>query len=228
MLASAVLGAAAATLATAASGGQLGTIAASATAALAATDAGEPGMSEARGGLNPLPAAGEPLAGRTSLSAAEASGRTALQRVAREARRRKVLLAEARRPKWVLPIRSYRTTTCFCTRWGAMHTGLDLAAPLGTPIYAAGDGVVVEAGPASGFGNLIMIQHANGDVTVYGHEEKVLVVAGERVRAGQLIALNGSRGNSTGPHLHFEVRTGDEYGPPVDPIDYLAVRGVTI
>ena len=62
-----------------------------------------------------------------------------------------------------------RLTTCFCMRWGQMHWGIDLAAPLGTPIYAAADGVVLRAGPASGFGNAVYIQDADGNVHIYGH-----------------------------------------------------------
>ncbi len=83
-----------------------------------------------------------------------------------------------------------------------------MAAPEGTPFYAAGDGTVIEAGPMSGFGNAIMIQHADGTITVYGHEEKYFVQKGEKVKAGQLIGLVGSEGESTGYHLHFEIRVG--------------------
>ena len=75
-------------------------------------------------------------------------------------------------------------TTCFCMRWGQMHYGIDLAAPLGTPIVAATDGVVLRAGPASGFGNAIYIQDADGNVQVYGHMRYYRVHAGEIVHAG--------------------------------------------
>jgi murein DD-endopeptidase MepM/ murein hydrolase activator NlpD len=88
--------------------------------------------------------------------------------------------------------------------------------------------VVTEAGPASGYGNVIYLQHENGDVTVYGHMEVVEVQAGDIVTAGQLIAKVGSRGFSTGPHLHLEVYDGGLRGERVDPIDWLAARGVRI
>src|SRR4051812_5467618 len=86
-----------------------------------------------------------------------------------------------------------------------------------TPEYAAMDGVVLEAGPASGFGLAVYIQHQNGDVTVYGHMDSILVQAGQVVRAGDTIALLGNRGQSTGPHLHFEVHAGGLDGEKIDP-----------
>ena len=121
-----------------------------------------------------------------------------------------------------------RLTTCYCMRWGAMHWGIDLAAPLGTPEYAAVDGVVLKSGPASGFGQAIYIQGTDGDVTVYGHMEKLLVQAGQVVKAGDPIALMGSEGGSTGSHLHFEVHRGSIEGPRADPVPWLAARGVQV
>lgn len=137
------------------------------------------------------------------------------------------LAAEAARPKAVFPIEGARLTSKFGPRWGAMHNGLDLAAPMMTPEYAAADGVVLKAGPASGFGLAVYIQHENGDVTVYGHMEEILVQAGQVVRAGESIALVGNRGQSTGPHLHFEVRSGGPTGTPIDPLVWLRERGVS-
>lgn len=128
----------------------------------------------------------------------------------------------------VMPIQGARLTSPFGARWGTLHAGVDLAAPMLTPEYAAMNGVVLQAGPASGFGNVVYIQHDNGDVTVYGHMEEVLVTAGQVVQAGDTIALVGNRGQSTGPHLHFEVRLGGLDGPQVDPLPYLAERGVAV
>ncbi len=136
--------------------------------------------------------------------------------------------AEAARPKAVLPVTGARLTSGFGSRWGTLHAGIDLAAPMMTPEYAAMDGIVLEAGPASGFGNAVYIQHENGDVTVYGHMEQILVTAGQVVKAGETIALLGNRGQSTGPHLHFEVHVGGIDGTKIDPIPWLRERGVSI
>ncbi|MET0763621.1 MAG: M23 family metallopeptidase, partial [Blastococcus sp.] len=136
--------------------------------------------------------------------------------------------AEAARPKAALPVHGARLTSTFGARWGTLHAGIDLAAPIGTPEYSAMDGVVLEAGPASGYGNAVYIQHENGDVTVYGHMEEILVTAGQVVKAGDTIALLGNRGQSTGPHLHFEVHVGGIDGQKVDPLPWLRERGIGI
>ena len=133
----------------------------------------------------------------------------------------------ARAPKTVLPT-SGRLTTCYCQRWGQMHYGLDLAAPLGTPIYAAADGVVLKAGRASGFGNAVYIQDADGNVHIYGHMRYYNVAAGDIVHAGDQIAKVGNEGYSTGPHLHYEIHRGGMDGRPTDPQDWLAERGVQV
>lgn len=110
-------------------------------------------------------------------------------------------------------------------RWGRRHKGIDLAAPTGAPIVAAASGTVVFAGAASGFGRLVLISHGGGVVTAYGHMSKIKTHVGAHVRAGELIALVGSAGHSTGPHLHFEVRIN---GVAVNPAPYLAKRKVFI
>jgi murein DD-endopeptidase MepM/ murein hydrolase activator NlpD len=135
---------------------------------------------------------------------------------------------EAARPKAVLPVKGARLTSVFGYRWGTLHAGIDLAAPIGTPEYAVMDGVVVKAGPASGFGQAVYIQHADGDVTVYGHMEKILVTTGQVVHAGDTIALLGAEGQATGPHLHLEVHVGGITGRKIDPIPWLRARGVRI
>jgi hypothetical protein len=133
----------------------------------------------------------------------------------------------AREPETVLPTQGV-LTTCFCMRWGQMHYGIDLAAPLGTPILAATDGVVLRAGPASGFGNAIYIQDADGNVQVYGHMKYYNVKAGQIVHAGDQIAKVGSQGESTGPHLHFQLDRGSMTGKPFDPIPWFRQRGISI
>ncbi|MCW2702513.1 MAG: Peptidase family, partial [Blastococcus sp.] len=136
--------------------------------------------------------------------------------------------AQAARPQAILPVAGAQLTSTFGARWGTLHAGIDLAAPMRTPEMAAMDGVVLEAGPASGFGLAVYIQHANGDVTVYGHMDEILVQAGQVVRAGDTIALLGNRGQSTGPHLHFEVHVGGLNGEKIDPLPWLRERGVAI
>jgi murein DD-endopeptidase MepM/ murein hydrolase activator NlpD len=99
------------------------------------------------------------------------------------------------------------------------HTGIDLAGPFGTPIVAAADGVIAAADVSTvGYGNHIIIAHAGGLLTLYGHLEAMMVKPGDAVKAGQVIGLLGSTGNSTGPHCHFEVRVN---GAPVDPRPFL-------
>jgi murein DD-endopeptidase MepM/ murein hydrolase activator NlpD len=133
----------------------------------------------------------------------------------------------ARQPKTVLPVRG-QLTTCFCQRWGTMHWGLDLAAPLGTPILSASDGVVLRAGSASGYGNALYIQDADGDVHIYGHMRYYNVSEGDIVHAGDQIAKVGNEGQSTGPHLHYEIHRGGMYGRPIDPEDWLGERRVRV
>ncbi|SDN96734.1 M23 family metallopeptidase [Geodermatophilus sp. DSM 45219] len=124
---------------------------------------------------------------------------------------------------------SGRTSSCYGFRWGALHGGVDIAAPIGTPIYAAHSGTVARAGTATGFGYAVYIRGNDGAVTVYGHVNEYYVEAGERVDAGELIATVGNRGQSTGPHLHFEVHPGGAmYGGQVDPVPWMRARGVSI
>jgi murein DD-endopeptidase MepM/ murein hydrolase activator NlpD len=101
---------------------------------------------------------------------------------------------------------------------GAIHTGVDLEAPMGTPVRAAGDGIVVHADWESGYGRLIIIDHGNGVQTYYGHLSRYDVVPGEEVRRGDVIARSGASGRVTSPHLHYEVRLG---GTPVNPYPYI-------
>lgn len=108
-------------------------------------------------------------------------------------------------------------------RWGRMHRGIDIAGPVGTPIVAAAPGVVVTAGwNSGGYGNLVEIQHPNGSLTLYAHNNRILVRPGERVQQGQIVAEMGSTGRSTGPHLHFEVHPRGNGA--VNPIAYLPAR----
>jgi murein DD-endopeptidase MepM/ murein hydrolase activator NlpD len=129
---------------------------------------------------------------------------------------------------YVMPT-SGRVTSCYGARWGVTHYGVDIAAPVGTPIYAATSGVVKRAGAATGFGQAVYILGNDGAVTVYGHVNKYYVSEGERVSVGERIADVGNRGQSTGPHLHFEVHTGGAmYSRQINPVPWLNARGVQL
>ena len=106
----------------------------------------------------------------------------------------------------------------FGMRWGRMHEGIDITASSGTPIRAAASGTVIHAGWLGGYGNLVVIDHGNGLATAYAHASAILVSLGQQVAQGETVALVGSTGNSSGPHLHFEVRVN---GVAVDPLLYL-------
>lgn len=100
-------------------------------------------------------------------------------------------------------------TSGYGWRWGRMHKGIDIAAPIGTPIFAAAPGEVISAGwNSGGYGNLVKVKHPDGSVTLYAHNSRILVRRGEKVEQGQLISQMGSTGYSTGPHLHFEIHPG--------------------
>ena len=121
-----------------------------------------------------------------------------------------------------------RVTSCYGPRWGTMHQGVDIAAPIGTPIYVPRDGVVLQAGPASGFGQAVYVQHGDGQITLYGHVNQFFVSAGQVVRAGDHIADVGNKGQSTGPHLHFEVHQGGLYASRVNPMPWLQAHGIAL
>ncbi len=132
--------------------------------------------------------------------------------------------ARLQRPMFVMPTKGVFTSG-FGYRWGALHGGIDLANSIGTPIVAVADGVVIDAGPTAGFGAWVKLRHADGTVTLYGHVNTWLVSVGQRVWAGDQIATIGNRGNSTGPHLHFEVLLNGT--DRIDPVGWLAKRGLS-
>jgi murein DD-endopeptidase MepM/ murein hydrolase activator NlpD len=102
---------------------------------------------------------------------------------------------------------------------GAFHTGIDLSVPDGTPVHVTADGVVADANWGGKYGKLVVVDHGNGIQTYYAHLSEFLVVPGQEVRRGEVIALSGVSGHATGPHIHYEVRLG---GTPVNPYQYLA------
>ncbi len=133
--------------------------------------------------------------------------------------------ARLQQPLFVMPTKGIFTSG-FGYRWGVLHAGIDLANSIGTPIRAVSDGVVIDAGPTAGYGMWVKLRHADGTVTLYGHVNTTMVSVGERVMAGDQIATMGNRGNSTGPHLHFEVLLGGTQR--IDPVPWLAQRGLSV
>ncbi|MFF2775329.1 M23 family metallopeptidase [Streptomyces sp. NPDC058052] len=145
--------------------------------------------------------------------------------------------AAAKKAKgWVKPVAAYTLTASYNqggAMWAHKHSGQDFAVPVGTTVKAAGAGTVVKAGPNGGgdgpaYGNAIVVKHANGTYSQYAHLSKIQVHVGQKVAAGQKIALSGNTGNSSGPHLHFEIRTTPNYGSAVNPAAFLRTHGVSI
>ncbi|HEY5836615.1 M23 family metallopeptidase, partial [Streptomyces sp.] len=108
------------------------------------------------------------------------------------------------------------------------HTGVDFLSGSGTPVRSVAAGTVVFAGYDGSYGNDVIIRHADGRYTLYGHLARTLVSTGQTVTGGRQIGVSGATGNITGPHLHFEVRTTPDYGSDIDPVAYLRSHGVTV
>ncbi|MGW1893664.1 transglycosylase family protein [Streptomyces sp. NPDC002004] len=132
----------------------------------------------------------------------------------------------------VTPVAATATGTPYRAAGGSWskgyHTGVDFPVPTGTSVRAIAAGHVVAAGWGGSYGYQVVIRHADGRYSQYGHLSAIAVRAGQSVVAGQRIARSGSTGNSTGPHLHFEVRTGPEFGSDIDPVAYLRAAGVRL
>ncbi|GAA1128059.1 M23 family metallopeptidase [Streptomyces javensis] len=137
---------------------------------------------------------------------------------------------------WETPVDKYSIGAAFGLAgnlWSHNHSGQDFVVPTGTPVHAAHGGVVVKAGPNGGgdgpaYGNAIVIKHDNATYSQYAHLSRIDVRIGQSVSTGQQIGLSGSTGNSTGPHLHFEIRTTPNYGSAVEPLKFLRDHGVKV
>ncbi|GAA3261942.1 hypothetical protein Slala03_59010 [Streptomyces lavendulae subsp. lavendulae] len=144
--------------------------------------------------------------------------------------------AAAAKGLWDKPVKSYTLSATFGkggTMWSHKHSGQDFAVPVGTPVKAAATGTVVKAGPNGGgdgpaYGNAVVIKHANNTYSQYAHLSKIQVKIGQKVSVHQQIALSGNTGNSSGPHLHFEIRTTPNYGSAVNPVAFLRTVGVSV
>ncbi|TLQ39027.1 peptidoglycan DD-metalloendopeptidase family protein [Streptomyces marianii] len=132
---------------------------------------------------------------------------------------------------WTLPVEAPAGTPYHQRgpMWSSgYHTGIDFVVPIGTPIESIGPGTVVTAGPGGAYGNQVVIRHPDGMFSQYAHLSRLTVSKGQKVKGGTRIGLSGATGNVSGPHLHFEIRTGPDYGSDVSPIPYLRKRGLKI
>lgn len=131
----------------------------------------------------------------------------------------------------VAPLDDYVKSASFgqAGSWASgRHTGQDFAAPTGTPVHAVTAGTVVKAGFEGAYGNQVVIDHGDGTCSQYAHLSTIDVSPGQHIPTGTTVGTVGSTGNSTGPHLHFEIRTTPQYGSAIDPIAWLAQRGVSV
>lgn len=144
--------------------------------------------------------------------------------------------AKKKAAAWEAPVDHYTLSASYGTggaRWAAKHSGQDFAVPIGTKVEAAHSGTVVKAGPNGGgdgpaYGNAVVIKHSNGKYSQYAHLSKINVHIGQHVNTGQKIALSGNTGNSSGPHLHFEIRTTPNYGSALNPVTFLRSVHVSV
>ncbi|MGF0169660.1 M23 family metallopeptidase [Streptomyces sp. Marseille-Q5077] len=164
-------------------------------------------------------------AARKKAAAEAKKEREAKERAAREAERKRLL-------SYVAPISGSYVSTGYKAGgavWSSgSHTGVDFHAASGTSVHSVASGTVVEAGWGGSYGNQVVIKMNDGTYTQYGHMSSISVSEGQTVTPGQQIGLSGATGNVTGPHLHFEARTTQEYGSDIDPVAYLRSHGVNI
>jgi murein DD-endopeptidase MepM/ murein hydrolase activator NlpD len=139
--------------------------------------------------------------------------------------------AKVVRPSWVKPMQSYKLTSCYEYRtdpYPQFHQGIDFANKAGTAIRAVHAGKVIMSGDnGDGYGNKIVVNHGDGTYALYGHGSRVAVHAGQRVIAGQVVSYEGSTGDSTGPHLHFEIWKGSQWHR-IEPASFLRAHGVKV
>lgn len=165
-------------------------------------------------------------------AAAEKKAEAKRKAAARAEKARAARSAERARLAFRLPVAGSYVSTGYQSSgslWSSgSHSGIDFHAASGTPVVAVGAGTVVEAGRGGAYGNNIVLRMTDGTYTQYGHLSSIGVSVGQSVEAGRQIALSGSTGNSTGPHLHFEARSTPSYGSDMDPVAYLRAHGVSV
>jgi murein DD-endopeptidase MepM/ murein hydrolase activator NlpD len=191
-----------------------------------------PGSAEATAATKaPVSAEAAPSRGSTAASASPSTAPTARPTTSAPAAKPTTSSAPATvapaSADWVHPMPGASVTSCYGQRWGTLHAGIDLAMPANTPIRAAAAGTVVEAGWVySGYGISVVIDHGDGWLTHYAHMNSTAVGVGTKVASGDVIGYEGSTGDSTGPHLHFEVHNG--LWNQVDPAPWMRQRGVEL
>ncbi|MCZ9348568.1 M23 family metallopeptidase [Streptomyces mutabilis] len=188
-------------------------------------------------------ATGTTAASSTSTAASAVEAQAAAQAKAAKAEKAAAKTATVKKTatkkkaaSWVDPVKNYKLTASFAQNggmWASKHSGQDFAVPIGTNVVATHGGTVVKAGgngagDGPAYGNAIVIKHGNGTYSQYAHLSKINVKIGQIVKTGQSIAKSGNTGNSSGPHLHFEIRTTPNYGSAVDPVSFLRSKGVTV
>lgn len=180
--------------------------------------------------------AAEEAAAKKKAAEEAAAKKKAAQEAAAKAAAAAKKAAEAKARSWETPVASYHIGAAFGRAgalWAHNHSGQDFVVPSGTSVRAVHGGVVVKAGgngagDGPAYGNAIVIKHDDNTYSQYAHLSQVKVWVGQSVTTGQQIGLSGNTGNSTGPHLHFEIRTTPNYGSDVDPVGYLRSHGVAV
>ena len=164
------------------------------------------------------------VAAAEEAEALEQAEQEAAEEAAEAERQAEQEAAEEAAPDWISPSDS-AVTSGYGERWGRLHAGMDFGNDTGESIWTIGDGTVTHAGWMEGYGNMVIVDHGDGVETAYAHASEVLVSVGDEVSQGDELSLTGSTGNSTGPHLHFEVRVD---GEAVDPQGWLTDHGVDL
>jgi murein DD-endopeptidase MepM/ murein hydrolase activator NlpD len=178
--------------------------------ALAASAGPWPGLSAASSAVPRIARSAD----RTALAK-----QTAAAALRQQADRKQAAAALAASQRWVMPIEGATFTSGFGWRWGRMHQGNDFGTPVGTPVAAMSTGTVVSTGYESGYGNQVEIRYWDGTVSLYAHLSEIKASVGDLVTPGQIVALSGNTGHSTGPHLHLEIHPNG--GAPINPAPWL-------
>ncbi|WP_240134256.1 M23 family metallopeptidase [Streptomyces sp. MUM 178J] len=187
----------------------------------------------------PAVSSGSPVSAVASAVAAQAEAQAKAAKATAEAAKKAAVAKKteaAAKKAWQKPVSKYTLTATFGkagNMWSSNHSGQDFAVPVGTKVSAVGSGTVVKAGPngagdGPAYGNAVVIKHDNDTYSQYAHLSRVDVKPGQKVKVGQRIALSGNTGNSSGPHLHFEIRKTPNYGSAINPVKYLRSEGVSI